>query len=203
MNSKSVTLMVIEGKKEKHESTKLVFDKMSEIMEWHKNIYLKMDTTYAEAMKFELGGHLDFLPDGSSHALVCTWDGFILNPHLWTDEWLEYDMVGSPWPKSWHTGNQVGNTGFCLLSRKFMEMAGKYKHLHNGCGGDVFLCQRMYSRFTEEGIRYAPVELAARFGWEMDIEGDLAGPDKSFGFHGWVNGKNQEEYYKKLSSLTR
>jgi len=203
LNSNLVTLIVVEGKKDRHDSTRLVFEKMSKIMEWHDVKYLSLDMTYKEAIKFEIGGHLNFLPNGSSHALVCTWDGFIINPHLWTDKWLEYDMIGSPWPKSWNTGNQVGNMGLCLMSRRFMEMAQKYMNLYDGCPSDVFLCQKMYSKFTEEGIKYAPVELAARFGWEYDIEGGFAGPEKSFGFHGWVNGKNQKEYYERLSSLAR
>lgn len=197
MKTKTVTLMVVEGKTEYHESTKIVFDKMSALMDWHDSLYLKMSMTYKEAIKFELGGHLDFMPKGSSHALVCTWDGFIINPHLWTDEWLDYDMVGPPWPKSWNTGNQVGNMGFCLLSRNFMEASQRSRNLHCGENSDVFLCQKMHQRFIDQGVKYAPVDLAARFGWEYDIEG--AGPDKSFGFHGWVNGKSKKDYYLRLA----
>ncbi len=191
--------MVVEGRKEKHDATKSVFETMSRIMDWHEKIYVKMDMNYQEAIKLELGGHLEFLPEESSHALVCTWDGFITNPHLWSDEWLRYDMVGSPWPKSWNTGNQVGNMGFCLLSRRFLEAAHASRHLHrDGEPSDVFLCQRMSGQFAEQGIMYAPVESAARFGWEHDVEMNLNGPDKSFGFHGWHHGRNQKAYYDKL-----
>lgn len=31
------------------------------------------------------------------HVLVVQYDGFILNPDAWTDEFLEYDYVGAPW----------------------------------------------------------------------------------------------------------
>src|ERR1700722_4665835 len=33
----------------------------------------------------------------TSHALIIQYDGFILNPQAWSDEFLEYDYVGSPW----------------------------------------------------------------------------------------------------------
>ena len=26
-------------------------------------------------------------------------DGHIVNPHLWTNEFLKYDYIGAPWPK--------------------------------------------------------------------------------------------------------
>lgn len=197
-----VTLMVVEGKKSNHETTGKVFEKMSSLGGWGHRVYVKKEMTYREAIRFEIGGQLEHLPEGSSHALVCTWDGFVANPHLWTTEWLNYDMVGSPWPKSWNTGNQVGNMGFCLLSRRFMEKALENRHLHKeGEASDVFLCQRMHTKFTEEGIKYAPTELAAMFGWEYDVEGGLAGPDRSFGFHGWVNGKSRDDYYAMLEKM--
>ena len=197
----NVMLLVIEGVPERHESTRSVFKKMSELGPWQSCLYVDNEMSYAEANRMEVGGYLDFMSEKASHMVVCTWDGFILNPHLWTDEWLQYDMVGSPWPKSWNTGGRVGNMGFNMQSRRFMEVARKYRSEYHGGAGDVFLCQKMKSNFESEGVRYAPVELAARFGWEYDIEEGLAGPDKSFGFHGWVNGKSRKEYYERLSRL--
>jgi hypothetical protein len=40
--------------------------------------------------------------------------------------------------------------------------------------------------------------VAAVFSWEHRIEEGLADRDKSFGFHGWVDGKQQEDYYALL-----
>lgn len=202
MNSR-VTLLVFEGVSSRHESTRKVFDNMSALGGWGSCVYAAKDMSYREANMMEAtGGYLEFLHPGSTHVLVCTWDGFIINPRLWTDEWLEYDMVGSPWPKHWNTNGRVGNMGFNMQSRRFLEVAKKYGSLYAGQPGDVFLCQKMRTNFESEGARYAPVELAARFGWEYDIEEGLAGPDKSFGFHGWVNGKSREAFYAKLSGLT-
>ena len=41
-----------------------------------------------------------------THMLVMQWDSFIVNPHLWTDQFLEYDYIGAPWPH--HPDNPVG-----------------------------------------------------------------------------------------------
>jgi len=42
-------------------------------------------------------------------------DGFIINPHLWREEFLEYDYIGAPW--KWEGRiNRVGNGGFVLKS---------------------------------------------------------------------------------------
>jgi len=53
----------------------------------------------------------------------------------------------------------------------------------------------MEQGFRDNGIKYAPVNVAAAFSWEHYIEENTAGPDRSFGFHGWVAGKTAEQYY--------
>jgi hypothetical protein len=156
-------------------------------------VYIAEDCTYQQAMHWELGRFSDYFD--TSHALVCTHDGFISNPHLWQDSWLEYDMVGAPWPAFWNVGHRVGNTGFTLQSQKFLQMAAKAEALWKGEAGDVFLCRTMEQGFRDNGIKYAPVDVAAAFSWEHYIEENTAGPDRSFGFHGWVAGKSADQYY--------
>lgn len=111
-------------------------------------------------------------------------DGFIINPHLWSTEFLEYDYIGAPWPASapWCTRNRVGNGGFSLRSRRFLELAAllddKFRH------EDVLLTNTRYDYFVSNGCRYAPVEVAMRFALESKIpecEYDL---NNCFGFHG-------------------
>ena len=49
-------------------------------------------------------------------------DGFILNPDNWTNEFLKYDYIGAPWPDlHWCKKNRVGNGGFVLYSKKFLN----------------------------------------------------------------------------------
>jgi hypothetical protein len=192
----NVTLIVFEGVRQRHLKTKKVFNKMASLGGWGDSVYVTKDYNYIQAMKFELGEMLDYINPSSTHVLCCTWDGFIINPKLWSDEWLKYDMIGAPWPNSWNVCHRVGNTGFTLQSKKFLQIASKYKERYNGeIGGDVFLCQKMYSTFVKEGLRYAPVNVAAAFSWEHFIEEGVAGPFSSFGFHGWVSGKNENQYY--------
>lgn len=111
-------------------------------------------------------------------------DGYIINPQLWRDEFLEYDYIGSPWPQSapWCTRNRVGNGGFSLRSKRFMELAAlleeDFKH------EDILLTNTCYDYFVSNGCRYAPVEVAMHFALEAKIpecEYDL---NNCFGFHG-------------------
>lgn len=38
----------------------------------------------------------------TDYVLIVQYDGFILNPKAWMDEFLEYDYIGAPW---WYTDN--------------------------------------------------------------------------------------------------
>ena len=191
--NKDVTLIVFEGVKARHEQSENLFNHLCGLGGFGDAVYIAEDLTYQQAMHWELGRFLDYC--STSHALICTWDGFIANPHLWQDSWLEYDMIGAPWPASWKTGHRVGNTGFTLQSQKFLRIAKNAEPFWKGEAGDVFLCRTMEKAFQANEIKYAPVDVAAAFSWEHFIEENTAGPDRSFGFHGWVAGKTQQQYY--------
>ena len=191
--NKDVTLIVFEGLKSRHEQSGKLFKHLCGLGGFGDAVYIAEDCTYQQAMHWELGRFADYFD--TSHALICTHDGFISNPHLWDDSWLEYDMVGAPWPAFWNVGHRVGNTGFTLQSQKFLQMAAKAEALWKGEAGDVFLCRTMEQGFRDNGIKYAPVNVAAAFSWEHFIEENTAGPDRSFGFHGWVAGKTRDQYY--------
>lgn len=111
-------------------------------------------------------------------------DGFVINPHLWCEEFLEYDYIGAPWPASapWCTRSRVGNGGFSLRSRRFMELAAQldddFRH------EDVLLTNTCYDYFVSNGCRYAPVEVAMRFALESKIPECDYDLNNCFGFHG-------------------
>ena len=191
--NKDVTLIVFEGLRSRHEQSGKLFKHLCGLGGFGDAVYIAEDCTYQQAMHWELGRFADYFD--TSHALICTHDGFISNPHLWQDSWLEYDMVGAPWPAFWNVGHRVGNTGFTLQSQKFLQMAAKAEALWKGEAGDVFLCRTMEQGFRDNGIKYAPVDVAAAFSWEHYVEENTAGPDRSFGFHGWVAGKTRDQYY--------
>jgi hypothetical protein len=191
--NKDVTLIVFEGLRSRHEQSGKLFNHLCGLGGLGDAVYIAEDCTYQQAMHWEMGRFADYFD--TSHALICTHDGFISNPHLWQDSWLEYDMIGAPWPAFWNVGHRVGNTGFTLQSQKFLQMAAKAEALWKGEAGDVFLCRTMEQGFRDNGIKYAPVDVAAAFSWEHYVEENTAGPDRSFGFHGWVAGKTREQYY--------
>jgi hypothetical protein len=108
-------------------------------------------------------------------------DGFIINPHLWTDEFLKYDYIGAPW--KWEgRRNRVGNGGFVLKSNKFIQLTKNLKFL-NVCD-DGELTNMYYDYFVENGCKYAPVHVAMKFSLESKIPECDFDLNKSFGFHG-------------------
>ncbi len=142
----------------------------------------------------------------TDYVLIVQYDGFILNPDSWTDEFLKYDYIGAPWlvadwsvrdynfPPSLLGTAVVGNGGFSLRSKKFLEVSaklmkeGKISQIHPE---DVSLCIWHKDLLDAEGIRIATPELAGKFA----IEGDDDVYNKQFGFHGfswtdidkWIN----------------
>lgn len=123
---------------------------------------------------------------GTPFVLTVHKDGFVLNPRLWEELFLDYDYIGAPWPRSWGHVFQVGNGGFSLRSRKFLramqEHADRIVHPE-----DVFYCRTIRPELEKKGMRYAPVEIAARFSQEHPIEAVPFDDGKIFGYHGWTH----------------
>jgi len=137
----------------------------------------------------------------TDYCLIVQDDGFVLNPHLWNPEFLNYDYIGAPWPDSYkwkelQTGkkymtpgwNRVGNGGFSLRSRKFL-VASSYYTTCEGYGEDFFLCVIKEQIMKNlHGVKFAPLELAKTFSYENNIDNwpvpvELD-PKSTFGFHG-------------------
>jgi len=206
---KSVALFTYEGRRNKWASTKRIFERMCGLGNWGDAVYYCVESTYADLNRFEAtGAHLQYVSPAVSHVLVCTWDGFIVNPKRWTDDWLQYDMIGGPWPSensdscpidwSWAKVNRVGNFGFCLLSRKFLEAANKISGEYENELGDKYMCCIKYDYFVNQcGIRYADPVVAAAFSWDWECTEHNGKPQEAFGFHGWFEGKSEAEYHKK------
>jgi len=145
---------------------------------------------YSEFMLKELHKFVEH-----DHCLTIQWDSGILDHVLWTPDFLRYDYIGAPWPNSF--ANRVGNGGFSLRSRKFMEATSKLNYVKTGISKeydaeDYFACVQNYSKMLEHGINFAPVGLARKFAVEHPIPEQ---PHKyndihtysSFGFHGEFN----------------
>lgn len=132
---------------------------------------------------------LQFLPDGCTHLLHCECDGFPINPHLWDDRWLQFDYIGAPWgvrgcvTVSSDSRYRVGNGGFSLRSRKFLERMSSLRGTYQlGDASDVWMCQRPKQI---AGLRIAPIKEAILFSFEAPIpEFPQWEAAASFGFHG-------------------
>jgi hypothetical protein len=144
----------------------------------------------------------------NEYVLVIQDDGHIVNSKLWDDDFLKYDYIGAPWPfeESWISlqcedqrsymrqnfkKNRVGNGGFSLRSKKFLEFSAQYNSC-NGHGEDSFLCTRKYEDAIKYGIKFAPFELAIKFSYENPCiefgtpwnQPIIFDKEKHFGWHG-------------------
>lgn len=132
----------------------------------------------------------------TSHVLVAQWDGFVVNPQLWEDTFLDYDYIGAPWVNRRFA---VGNGGFSLRSRKLVDaLQDPRMHLLNP--EDYAICERYHDLLEADyGIRFAPVSVASRFSCEMYVP-----PHPTFGAHSigcvhWV--LSDEAHLKFLKSI--
>ena len=136
--------------------------------------------------------------------LNCQGDGFVVNPTSWTDEFLDYDYIGAPWPKSnlerssarWklvemsYTNSNktycIGNGGFALRTKKLMEMVSKlYLDEYYGIPEDLVISVILRKQLEELGFKFpTSIELAGKFSCESQfVDGYILSSNNSFGFH--------------------
>ena len=114
-------------------------------------------------------------------ALVTQWDGFVVDAHAWSDEFLDYDYIGAVWTDQ-PAALCVGNGGFSLRSQRLLR-AGLDTEIFEQHPEDVALCRR-YRDLLERvhSVRFAPPSLARRFAYENESP-----RAPTFGFHGPKN----------------
>ena len=141
----------------------------------------------------------------TSHCLIVQSDSFVVNANLWKEEFLKFDYIGAPWSNKIQINpnlvlhlekNTVGNGGFSLRSHKLAEASAKinFNSLKFPLKSeDIIICHYLYKEMLNNGIRFAPPELAAQF--SMENVNHLYGQDVNsvFGFHG----KHLREYFLK------
>lgn len=115
----------------------------------------------------------------TDYALIIQADGYPVNKAAWTDEFLKYDYIGAPWYlQPWELDKTVGNGGFSLRSMKFLEASARLDYSGFEEPEDVFLCRSSDKILKQQGIKFAPHDLAYKFSVEdMPYKGQ-------FGFHG-------------------
>lgn len=128
----------------------------------------------------------------TEHVLLVHYDAQAVKKEFWTDDFLNYDYIGAPWPEeySWiQPHERVGNGGFSLRSRKLLE-ALKDPEIKIVPGNDrtenedAVICQSARQLLIDKyQINFAPVDVAHQFSQELCL--DRQG--QTFGFHGLWN----------------
>lgn len=148
-----------------------------------KNI--RSSDEYSRFMLFDLARYIK-----TDFALVIQYDGYVLNADAWSDEFFQYDYIGAPWPPKTHYTREgaevrVGNGGFSFRSKKLLDAFNVLglSFTDNGTGffhEDGQICNYHRKALEDYGIKFAPVEVAARFSRELRVPETV---EKTFGFH--------------------
>ena len=154
---------------------KLIWDeKCTSIDEWNRKVI------------FDLPKYID-----TSHAMLIHADGYVRNPTLWREEWLEYDYIGAPWPLPTddysyrdEAGDivRVGNS-VSLRSKRLMERVARFpwKPYYGNTNEDGFISVHHRKELEKEGFKFAPLEVAIHFSKEREIPENVG--LETFAFH--------------------
>jgi hypothetical protein len=147
----------------------------------------------------------------TDHNLIIHPDGFAVNPDAWTDEFLDYDYIGAPWVWWASEGENIGNGGFSLRSRKLYDALIDWqpgyriadwpdidsKYIITDRSGHRSMCEDNllagpYRKHLEQhyGLKWPSVDLAHRFAIEGRESYDSTWFKKSLGFHSNATAKH-------------
>ncbi|MES2225069.1 MAG: DUF5672 family protein [Patescibacteria group bacterium] len=136
----------------------------------------------------------------TEYVIMIQYDGFILHPELWKQEFLDYDYIGGPmFTTAWKgrpdiplpTPLIVGNGGFTLRSKKLLEIGAQLVAdgtITHTAPEDVAISYWHRKDFEAAGMKYPSVELAKQFCVNAKYQDEYI---KGFGFHGFYV-KNME-----------
>jgi hypothetical protein len=157
---------------------------------------------YDEYSKFCLTEWYKYID--TTFMLNCHEDGFVVNPTSWTDEFLDYDYIGSPWPNSnlersakrwklvesaYNNSNKtycIGNGGFSLRTKKLMKMVSKlYLDEYYGIPEDLVISVILRKQLEDQGFKFPTnIQFAGKFSCEAKfVDGYVLSSDTSLGFH--------------------
>lgn len=158
---------------------------------------------YENYSKFIIYNLIDYID--TDYVLIIQDDGFIVNPEMWRDEFLDYDYIGAPWPIpndnfKYRDSNgklvRVGNGGFTLRSKKLLGVAKKlnleWKAYYGYYNEDMFICCHNREFYENEGCIFAPIDVAKYFSHETPIK-EIKNIIP-FGFHG----KDNKSFYYSI-----
>jgi hypothetical protein len=156
-------------------AVKLIWDeKCTSIDEWNRKII------------YELPKYID-----TDFALLIHADGYVINPTLWNDLWIQYDYVGAPWPLPTDSYSyrdeegdlvRVGNS-VSLRSKKLMDRVAQFpwQSYYDNTNEDGFISVHHRKELEAEGFKFAPLDVAVHFSKEHEIPENVG--LETFAFH--------------------
>lgn len=188
----NVTLIALTNRD--FEGHKRALDKSSEGINWgaRKLIWdedIKGIDNWNYKMIYELYNYVQ-----TDFAMVIHADGYVVRPDLWRKEFLNFDFIGAPWPLpidsySYRSPEsteiiRVGNS-VSIRSKRILELPSKlgleWKSYYGNTNEDGFLCVHNRNVLKQNGIKFAPLEVAKHFSKEHSIP-ENEGLD-TFAFH--------------------
>lgn len=168
-----------------------------------EHIFIPKFTTRVQYSQFCIKEMYKYIE--SDFVLVIHDDGFVINPHLWNDDFLNYDYIGAPWPYDVNnpTYGRVGNGGFSIRSKKLLSTIkdldiDEYVS-NNDLNEDWLIGVTKKDVLENMGIRIAPVELAMQFSLELPIQECEYNLENTFGFHS----KRSQQHINKIGLLNQ
>jgi hypothetical protein len=145
---------------------KIIWDeKITSIDEWNRKVIYEL-TDYVT----------------TPYALLFHADGYPIDASKWREEFLDYDYVGAPWPLptddySYRTPEgeliRVGNS-VSLRSKRLLDLPRtlnlEWRPYFGNTNEDGFLCVHNRRILEENGIKFAPLDVAKHFSKEHEIE---------------------------------
>jgi hypothetical protein len=187
----NITLVAISGLGYETEGNVKALEKSQEGIEFGSVQYLQFAgikdiDTWNWHVIHELPKHIH-----TDYALLIHADGYVINPELWNDEWLDYDYIGAPWPLPQddfsyrdEAGNivRVGNS-VSLRSRELMGLVATrpWKRYYGNTNEDGFITCHNRVWLEDMGCKFAPLEVAKHFSKEHEIPENKG--LKTFAFH--------------------
>lgn len=132
----------------------------------------------------------------TDYVLIVQGDGYVICGDQWDDEFLNFDLLGAPWP--YDHDRRIGNGGASLRSFKLLKAIAEDDFIDVLHPEDQSI-SIIYKFYLEEkyDIKFAPEELASKFSYEL-----IEPTSKTFCFHGWHWPPFQETVViKRTSSL--
>lgn len=153
---------------------------------WDEGI--KSIDDWNKAVIYDLWKYVD-----TRYAMLIHADGYVINPDVWDDSWLEYDYIGAPWPlpqddysyrdrfrKIQRVGNSVSLRSYDLMYMP-TQLGLPWQEYYGNTNEDGFLCVHNRHILEEHGMKFAPLETAVNFSKEHEIPENQG--VKTFAFH--------------------